>query len=123
MEGPSCKDHKVDKWHVSWNGKRLYAGDMAGFAIRAERFMSEQVRFEGKMKGLLEPEIFVKSVVELIDGMDFKWAERRKYQGTGEDKEKIFEMVDCLASEVLVWHTKTVGFKFRTVVPGYDTRK
>ena len=123
LEGPTCNDHKVEKWHVSWNGRRLYAGDMAGFAIRAERFMSEKVRFEGKMKGLLEPEIFVKAVVELVDGIDFKWAEDKKYQGDDEDRKKIFEFVDCLESEVLVWHTKTVAFKFRSVVEGYDTRK
>jgi len=123
LEGPTCEDHKIVSWHVNWNGARLYAGDMAGFAIRAERFMSEQVRFEGKLKGLLEPEIFVKAVVELIDGVDFEWAWNKKYQGSKKDKQKIFKYVDCLESQVLVWHTKTNNFKFKKVVPGYDVRK
>lgn len=58
IEGPKCENHKVVDWFTRYAPTRLYAGDMAGFAIRAEIFVNPKVRFIGNQKGMLETEIF-----------------------------------------------------------------
>jgi len=134
VEGPVCQDHEIRSWHrVEWhllkashkNKKtdRLLASDMAGFAIRAERFVSKKVRFSGRFRGLNEGEIFLKAVVELIDGIDLEWAVEKGFVGDDSDRKKIYSVVDCLTSDVLAWHTHTEPFKIKKLVPGYDARK
>jgi len=102
-EGPKCVDGKAVDWHVTWDPRRKFPLDMAGFAIN--------------LRGLLEkPEVQV-GLEEDGSPNPLGYLETRLLQ-----KFVTRETVECRGSmtEIYVWHTKTVDPEY--LHTGYEKK-
>ena len=90
IEGPECSNHRVKKWHARYNQKRLYAGDMAGFAILASVFLKTGLRIEGRIRGTLEPEIVSKALISVLPDLNWDLLRKMEYQSSDEELQGLF---------------------------------
>lgn len=120
VEGPLCRNRTIKKFVTNWGNARFFAGDMAGFAIKLERFFDARVRFEGKVHGHLETEIVSKAIVKDVDGYDFETLTELSYRSyESKERRKFYKFMDCLEDkEILAWHTRTQPFELFKVHEG-----
>lgn len=124
IEGPICSNHGIKKWNVHYLPSRIYAGDMAGFAILLSQFENKKVLFQGKYGGRLEPEIVCKAIAADLDESWFAKLDRTAYVSQDEEILKTVRgKMDCLIDNaVLVWHTKSRPLPAGGKIPGIDVK-
>ena len=84
VEKPKVTNNKVTGWDVSWDPKRPFALDMAGFAVNVKHFLSRpKAKFAYHVKRGYQETEFLKHLVTL-----------EELESKAQDR-------------VLVWHTRT----------------
>ncbi|CAD5223367.1 unnamed protein product [Bursaphelenchus okinawaensis] len=103
VESPKVKNNKVVGWNVVYRPSRKFATDMAGFAINIDTLVKSKPRLTLHCAGQSPEDCF-------LNQLNISWDDMVPFGDGTED--------------ILVWHRKTAGGKFRTVnTNGYYTEE